>query len=235
MPTPGLVLLLGVWFGLSFSEKLSPRFGVNGDKLYNLTFISLLAGILGARLTYIAGAPQAFLDNPLAIVSLNTTSLDPLGGIAIAILAGMYYAHQNGMFNWKTLDALTPFGAVLTIAFGISHLASGKMYGIMTDLPWGLYLWKANRHPTQIYEIILGATSLGLMWFMIENLSPEPGQTFVSFSILISAGHLYIGGFRGDYSTIIAGIRTGQAVAFLFLAFFLWLYGQTFSEREAET
>lgn len=91
LQAPGLVLLLGLWLGLTLAERLAPRFGVNGDTLYNLSFIALIAGIIGARLSFAAQSLQNFLDKPLSLLSPSPNMLDPVGGAVIAIIASLIY------------------------------------------------------------------------------------------------------------------------------------------------
>lgn len=228
LQAPGLIMLLGVWLGVTFADRLASRFKVDGEALYNLVFTALIAGILGARLAYIASAPQAFLDKPLTMIALNPTLLDPIGGAVIGCLAALIHAHQNDLMAWKTLDALTPLAAVFNLAWGISHLSSGNAYGLKTNLPWGINLWNATRHPTQVYEIIAGLLILGFVWFKARKSTPENGQLFGTFLALASAAHLVISGFTGGSDVVIYGIRQGQITAFAVLGLSLWILGKTF-------
>ncbi len=38
LPVPGLVLLIGVWIGLSLAEREAARLGLNPEAVYNLAF-----------------------------------------------------------------------------------------------------------------------------------------------------------------------------------------------------
>jgi len=222
--TPGFVYLAGFWLGSTLSEKWGSQPSSSTKNIYNLVFTSFVAGFLGARLSYIGSTPQWFLKNPQAAVSLNSTLLDPVGGILIALLAGLIFSHKNDMLNRDTLDSLTPLLAVLNLSLGISHLASGKAYGSMTDLPWGIYLWGASRHPTQIFEIFFGFLGLFVTWYMTHRSHPESGEVFASFLITASMGHLITAGFRSETSYLLWGIRIEQLVAYAILAFGLWFF-----------
>ena len=68
LQAPGLMLLLSLWIGITLAEKSAKVYKVSAERLSNLIFIALLAGILGARLAYIAQFPQAFAGNWLNIV-----------------------------------------------------------------------------------------------------------------------------------------------------------------------
>ena len=150
--TPGLILLLGLWIGISLTERQAHHHAIPAGKIYNLLLWPAAAGIVAARLSYIASHFSSFAESPGSIVSLNTALLDPWAGAAGAFLAALIYGHRSQLPFWNTLDALTHLLAVFAVASGLSHLASGDAYGAPADLPWSIWLWGANRHPSQIYE-----------------------------------------------------------------------------------
>ncbi len=227
LQTPGLAILLGIWLGLILAERLAPRFGSNANEIYNLTFTALLAGVIGARLSYVLQYLEAFIASPLSLISLNPALLDPTGGLVIGIFAGAIYANRKKLPLWPTLDALTPLLAVLAIAFGVSHFASGDAFGIETDLPWGIHLWGLNRHPTQIYEVILASL---VLWAILpkkqgrsRQTSKVVGGTFWLFLSLSAGARLFLEGLRGDSLTLDNGLRIAQIVAWAVLAVSLWM------------
>jgi phosphatidylglycerol:prolipoprotein diacylglycerol transferase len=140
LPLPGIILLLGLWLGLLLAEKNAYRSGIQKDHLYNLVFIGLLAGLIGARLSYIIQYPQVFLEDPIGIISRNLGLLDPWGAAVGALLGGLIYGQRKHLSIWHTLDALTPLLAVFSVALGLSHLASGSAFGNPTTLPWSIQL-----------------------------------------------------------------------------------------------
>ena len=224
---PGLVILLGLWLGLTLAERSAPRFGVKANQLYNLVFIALIAGIIGARLGYLLRYPQAFAGNPLNILSLNISLLDPWGGLALGLVAALVYGQRKGMSFWPTLDGLTPILAVLAIAISLSQLASGAAFGAPTELPWSIHLWGADRHPTQIYEALAGALILFILWPSRPNLTDKaPGSYFLTFIALSAGAHLFLEAFRGDSVLLAGGLRQAQVIAWLVLAGSLWGLGQ---------
>jgi phosphatidylglycerol:prolipoprotein diacylglycerol transferase len=230
---PGLVILLGLWVGLSLSEREAPRFGINANDLYNLAFIALISGVIGARLTYILRYPTAFSDNLLSVISLNPGLLDPWGGAAFGTITAIIYGQRKKMGLWATLDSLTPALAIFMVALGFSHLASGNAFGIPTSLPWGIELWGTQRQPTQIYEIIFAALIFWIIWPKRGLISSrQPGVHFLTFIALSAAARLLLEGFRGD-SVLIGGIRSAQVVAWLVLASSLWGLGRLLRKQNA--
>lgn len=220
---PGLVLLLGLWLGLSLTERYAPRYGMDSKILYNLVIISILAGVVGARLLYVARFPDAFLSKPASIISLNPSLLDLSGGVFTATMVALIYGRRMGLSFWPTLNALTPAVAVFSVALALAHLSSGSHYGMPTKLPWGIVLWGASRHPTQIYELIAAGMILFILWPSRETFkSTSPGVYFLSFLGLSAGADIFLEAFRGDSPLLPGGIRIVQLIALIILAFSLW-------------
>lgn len=223
IPVPGLVVLISIWTGLSLSERLSSRYGVRSEDIYNLIFIALTAGLVGARVSFLASVPNIFLSDPLSLFALDLNMFDPVGGFLIAVAAALISGTRKDLEILSTLDAVTPFLAAIGIGLGFSHLASGSAYGTLTDLPWGITLWGAVRHPTQIYEILGRTLILAAVWPRKNILTRLSGLTFFTFTALTAGWQLLIAGFVADSEFILSGLRSAQVVSWLFLAGSLWV------------
>lgn len=232
--TPGLILLLGLWLALSLSERAASRSGLNPNQLYNLVLLGLLGGVVGARLGYVLRYPEAFSASPASILSPNPGLLDAWGGIAGALLLGLIYGQRKGLQIWPTLDALTPGLAMLGVAVGFSHLASGAAFGSPTSLPWGIELWGAIRHPAQVYEIIAAGLILLILTpngkFAQHLRSLAPGLNFWGFFALSALSRLILEAWRGDSEIIFGGVRVAQLAAWLVLALSLWAIGRLLNQ-----
>jgi prolipoprotein diacylglyceryl transferase len=231
---PGLVILIGIWLGLSLAERLT-KFIAASD-LYNLVLISLFFGVIGARAGYVIEYLSEFSDNPQNIFSLNLDMFNYYAGIGSSLIVAIIYGQRKQLKFWSTLDALTPFFAVMLLASGVSHLASGNAFGAPTNLPWGINLWGSQRHPTQIYEIIF--SSLILIFVIIWSKNPFAridGILFLVFLLLTASARLFIEAFRGDSILTIFDIRTAQLAAWLIIAISLRAIGKLYSEKEIST
>lgn len=229
LPAPGMILLIGIWVGLTVSERLAPRFSANPNHLYNLVFVALISGVLGARFSYFLQHFQTFFENPLNLLSLNLGLLDPVGGAAVGIIAVLIYGNRKQISWPHTMDALTPLFSIMIIALGLSNLASGDAFGSETNLPWGIYLWGETRHPTQIYQSLAGFLILVLIWPWHSTFKPTqrvPGKTFWLFLALSSAAWMIIETFRGDSILLPGGLRVAQLFAWMVLAVSLWGFGK---------
>jgi len=214
-PRDLILVLAAAWLGLTLSEKRADRHGLNPNELNNLLFAALLAYIVGGRLFYAAEHLNAFIKSPFSLVSINITLFDIWGALVAAFITGFVYSQRRRMSLLPSLDALTPFFATLAVGIGFSHLATGAAFGQETTLPWGINLWSATRHPTQIYEIIASLLTLGLLWF--RKADSKPGSDFLFFVALTSASQVLISGFRGDSTLILGGLRAEQIAAWVIL------------------
>jgi len=221
--TPGLILLLGLWLGLTLVERYASRHGVPAERLYNLALTALVAGLLGARLAYALRYFSAFAASPFSLFSLNPGLLDLPAGIGLGLIAAWVYGQRKGLALWPTLDALTPGLALFGVALGLSHLASGAAFGSPTALPWGIELWGARRHPAQVYETLLAALVLWAVWPGKGLLcAPRPGARFLLFTACSAGARLFLEAFRGDSLLIAGGFRAAQVGAWVVLALSLW-------------
>ncbi len=214
-PRHMILLVIATLLGLTLAERSTEKYGISKDDLNNISFYGLIAFILGGRLTYILQNFPAFSKNPLDIISINPDLFDPIGALAISFIVVLTYAQRKQLPLWNILDALTLFFAIIAIGLGLSHLAAGTAFGIPTDLPWGINLWNATRHPTQIYDALASFLTLALLWSFKPN--PRPGIIFLSFIALTALSQLIIQAFRADAAFIFNGIRQAQALAWVTL------------------
>jgi phosphatidylglycerol---prolipoprotein diacylglyceryl transferase len=216
-PPRHLILpVIAIWIGLNFAEKRAKPHGISKNDLSNITFYALIAFILGGRISFVLQNMAAFIKSPLGIISINPGVFDLLGALVVAIIVTFIYGQRCGLLFWNTLDALTPIFAILAIGIGLSHLAAGTAFGKETNLPWGIDLWNATRHPTQIYETLASLLVFGLIWFQKQN--PHAGILFLTYAALTASSQLFIQAFRGDSSWILNGLRQEQVIAWIILA-----------------
>jgi phosphatidylglycerol:prolipoprotein diacylglycerol transferase len=229
-PRHMILLFIAAWIGLTIAEKRTERHGVNKDDLNNITYYGLIAFIIGGRFSFVLQNLPAFIKSPLGIISINPDIFDPLGALAVAFIVAFVYGQHRGLLLWNTLDALTPFFAILAIGIGLSHLAAGTAFGKETDLAWGINLWNATRHPTQIYETLASLLIFGLVWFQKQN--PRPGILFLTYAALTAASQLFIQAFRGESTLIFNDLRQEQVIAWVALAVIFILFETQLKEKE---
>ena len=214
---PGLALLIGVWVALELAEREAARLTLNPDAVYRLAFGALVAGLIGARLAYVARYLSVYASDPLGIFSLNAATLAPVEGALIGVTTAFVYGARRQLPLRATLDALAPALAALAVAVAVAHAASGDAFGAPAQLPWSVFLWGEYRHPSQFYELIAALAALGLVW-LVRARGLIPGFNFLLVVALSAAARIFLEAFRGDSLLIIGGWRAAQVVGLMVLA-----------------
>lgn len=210
-----ILLVISLWLGLLLLEKQAKKHGISNDALNNLVFYSIIGYIVGGRLLFALANVSAFSGNALSIFAIDISMFDPWGALFTALIIGFVYGQRQKLPLWSTLDALSLFFAILGVGLSLSHLAAGTAFGKPTTLPWGIELWNATRHPTQIYELIAALLIFGILWF--RKTTSQPGFTFLLFTAMTAGARLFLEAFRGDSTLILGGLRLAQVIAWIVL------------------
>ena len=210
LPASPLILLLGIWAGTWLMSRRVNSLGRSPEMLDQILWTSLAAGLIGARLSFIIRNPWAFKGQVLSIFSLNPALLDLLGGTLIALAAVLYLVSKNQLDIRRTLDDFVPFLAVLAPALYLAAFASGDGFGSITDLPWGVNLWGAARHPVQLYYLIGGLAVLALVLTNALRRFQIPGSLFALFLILTTGYLTVLSSFQEPANQLILRLRPFQ-------------------------
>ena len=202
----GLILLLTFMLALEVLRRVAASVGLNGDDASNLGFASGVAGLIAARLGYVAQYWQVFRDSPLSILALTPDALSPLAGLGAGLIAGLAYAQRKRLDNRRFLDALAPALAVAAAGVALADLATGRNAGAPASLPWAIDLWGAPRHPVQVYHLLAAVLS-GLL--AVRAGRPFDGAWFGLFLALYAASVVFLEVFH-DASATVGGLRTAQ-------------------------
>ena len=226
LPAPQLILLVGLWLGSSIAERQAKNAGRKSELLFKIIWTTILAGILGARLSYIARNPGAFQGQWLSIFSLNQALFDPMGGFLIACTTGYFVALRNQVANWALLDDLTPLFSILAPAIFLANFASGSGYGATTDAPWGIDLWGGHRHPVQLYYLIASLIVLSLVLSRRKLVEEISGISILLFFTLTFGYLIIISTFQDPARNLIAGFRVMQLASWIFFTISIIFYNR---------
>jgi phosphatidylglycerol---prolipoprotein diacylglyceryl transferase len=126
-------------------------------------FPALLGAAIGARLWYGAFNWSLYSQTPSLFVALRVGEFAWPGALLGGALAGALWCRWRRVDPLELMDcaalALPPAQALASIGL----LLSGEAFGVPTDLPWGIPLFGAMRHPTQLYLALAALLSLGVL------------------------------------------------------------------------
>ena len=181
IPGPALFLIIGYLVGSFLLDKKATSFSMDSEIIDRALWIGTISALIGARLSFIAGSPAAFKGDLLSVLSLNPALLDPTGGLVIGIAAVILVITRQKTDYWLFLDSLTPFLGAMIPAYFLSRFASGNGYGFATNLPWGIQLWGAIRHPVQLYLAVAALIPLAIVLIYAPFKNQSPGSVFLLF------------------------------------------------------
>ena len=244
----GLLVAIGFLLAISLAWRHGRDEGEDPDRVVDLCYSILLAGLLGARLVFIATMARSYLDHPLEIFKIWRGGLVWYGGFLGAVGCAWWYCRRHRLGFFKSVDLLIAPMA-LAHSFGrLGCLTAGCCFGHPTDLPWGIrfpagslpqaaqlgeHLIRAGQrslpvHPTQLYE---AAAELAL-FFLLVAMRPFKrfhGQLFLTWLGLYPLLRSAIEMMRGDKERGVWGLlSTSQyisiAVGLAALALGLWFH-----------
>jgi len=188
--TFGFVVAVGVLIGAWFAARYGEQFGIPRDTTYSLAMRMVVAGVVGARLTWVLSHLES-VDSPLDAIAVWEGGLQFSGGFVFAVIAGYpIYRKWDRLTRWHSLDGYA-YGLTIGLAIGrIGCYSVGEHFGRQTTFPLGVrYDGGSVRestlgdrvlekglvfHQTALYELIfLLVLFVGLTWLLYRR-TPRP-------------------------------------------------------------
>lgn len=214
LPTAPLVYLFGMWLALYAVDRAARRQGQEPEPLYALASAALLAGFVGARLTFVLVHWSSFDDNLLGIIWPLTSGYSAGGGVLIGAATAFFYGRWRRLSLWPTLDVLVPGLIVFLMAVSLADFLGGAGYGSLTSMPWGINQFGVRRHAVQLYEMAAGLAALGAWWTATSpRYRGANGRPFLLAVVVYSAGRLFVDAFKETTPLTTGGIHVVQVVA----------------------
>jgi phosphatidylglycerol:prolipoprotein diacylglycerol transferase len=195
------------------------RQNIAPDIIFNLSFLVLVSGIIGARLFYVIENAGYYLKEPLEMVMLQRGGLSWFGGLIAGVISGVAYLKKKHLAVYKILDLLAPFVALGQAIGRIGCLLNGCCFG-KAAYKFGFY-FKAREAfliPTQIYSSLL----LLLIFIILRFLQDKPhkrGEIFLAYLFLYSLKRFFIEFWRADNPVIFFGLTLFQLISIVIFVF----------------
>lgn len=210
--TYGVFAAIGLLFGISLALRQAKKEGYDPQKILDLFFYSILAGIIGSRVFYVVQHLSTFQGNLLDAFKLWEGGLVFYGGLLFAVPVAWFLLKRQNLSFWKTFDLIAPSMAIGQALGRIGCFYAGCCYGLPTQLPWGvtfthpesLALKGIPLHPAQLYDAGAG----GIIFFILivfRKHTRFPGQLSLMYLCLHSIFRFFIELFRGDPRLWIGG------------------------------
>jgi phosphatidylglycerol---prolipoprotein diacylglyceryl transferase len=255
----GVMLALGVVAGVLLARFRFRREGLDPERVYDLAIITILAGLIGARLFYVVEYWGETVNSWIEVFRIWEGGIVLYGG-AFGALAGFLIYRAFVQFpTLATLDAIAP-SLALGLAFGrIGCWLNGCCYGpickvpgLGTSFPADSPPWRAEvlqhviprdapatlpLHPTQLYSAI-DAVMILLVLSAYFPLRRRDGEVFGLLLLTYPPTRFLIELLRDDEAAMLSGFTVAQVVSlFVFgLGLSFWSHiGRGAAKRHADS
>ncbi len=217
-----LCILLGIVLAVIITSRRLTKRGAEPGVVLDIALWAVPLGIIGARIYHVLTHPDDYFfpgADPWAVIRIweggNAIYGSLIGG-AIGVWIG---CRMTGIRFWSFADALAPGLLVAQAAGRLGNWFNHELFGMPTDLPWGLEIESSNVafpgglpdgtlfHPTFLYEIIWNLAGAALIILLERRLNLRWGKAFAIYLIWYGLGRSFFEAIRVDPSEMFLGVR----------------------------
>jgi phosphatidylglycerol:prolipoprotein diacylglycerol transferase len=183
---------------------------MTADQATSLVFISVICGILGARLFYVIQFWEKFRNNFWEIFRIDHGGLVFYGGFFLAMIGIAVYCRKQKLSIIRVMDIMCPALAVGHAMGRIGCFLNGCCYGKPTECALGVIYPQGTDphfrygniplHPVQLYETAANIILAVLLFFLVRKT--RRGFTMASYMILYGVLRFLDEFFRGDHRNL---------------------------------
>lgn len=237
----GILTAVALLVALLVAERLATSRGLDPGPMALVAAVAGIAGLVGARLFYLAQEDPGRL---LAPWSGGGTGFAFYGSLILGLPAAAAALHLMGRPVLAYLD-VAALAFPLAMAVGrVGDLINGEHYGPPTGLPWGVtYTNEASHapevgvayHSGALYEIVMVAL-LGAVLLAVHRRLRRPGDALWLVLGAYSLGRLVIFFWVRDVPVVGLGLRQAQwtSLALIAVATAGWWLGRRQPRARAE-
>lgn len=198
----GILITVGIIAGIAIAYKRCKLYGLTKNDLYDLGFLVIIVGILGARITYILTHLNYFLANPGEILTLQMSGLAFIGIIIFNIPAVIIFAKLRKLDFWRIVDLAAPSIAIGYFFGRLGCFMNGCCYGpesaccgiIMPYSP----IKTIPLFPTQLLNAFFALVIFAVLYYLATRKTFYKGWLFIMFVYLYSASSFISEFLRAD-------------------------------------
>lgn len=221
-----IFIFLGILAATIVIYKESQKHEMEKEFMVNLAFTTIIAGIIGARLYYVAFNWGYYSENLFEILEIWNGGLAIHGGIIFGLASVIYNCRKYRISTLKMLDIIV-VGVILGQAIGRwGNFFNSEAYGAVTTLKHlqalhlpnfiinGMYILGDYREPAFLYESILNLVGFVILILFRRRKNLRIGQLTGIYFMWYSVVRFIIEAGRAD-SLMIGSLKIAQLVSIL--------------------
>jgi phosphatidylglycerol:prolipoprotein diacylglycerol transferase len=190
------------------------RYGLDEDKFLTLGIILVPAVLVGGRIGYVLGNLSYFREFPEEILRIDHGGLGSHGAVTVVLLTGYVAAKTMKLPFWTTADAFAPALPLSYMFTRFGNFANGELYGLPTDLPWGVVFPGTSRpvHPSMLYEALgeIVILVLALRWCASRS---RDGEAFLKAGFCMAVLRVLVDFTRSGGDGPLLGLALTQVLS----------------------
>ncbi len=208
---------------LTLATVVAARRGAPWRRALLFYAVTLVLGIIGARLFDLATNWGAYAQDPSLAYSLGLHGFSLYGGLLLAAFAGAVLIRPLRLSLWRVADSAVPAMVAAVVLMRTGCFLHGCCFGTTTSLPWGVTFPAGS--PAWSYQVVTGQTGLLGLAGLVEPVHPTQIYEMIAALVLGAlAVWLMLGGRAGKArAQTRAGGRQVGAPGGPFLVFVLGL------------
>lgn len=218
----GIVIAAAMLLGIALLTKVAEKTGQNKDMYFDLSLITILCALAGARLYYVAFSWEQYKDDLLEIFNLRGGGLAIYGGVLAGMLTVWIYSRKKKQKFGLLADTICP-GLILGQIIGRwGNFFNREVFGGYTDNLLAMALPQTavrasgeitkemashafsidgvtfiQAHPTFLYESLWNVGVLILL-LLFTKKKKFHGEVFLIYLAGYGLGRFWIEGIRTD-------------------------------------
>ncbi len=233
--------LIALWLAVGQARKR----GLAYEKVVDQAFYTLVAGLVGSRLFYVATDWPHYASHPLDIIKIWQGGLVFYGGVLLALPTALYLAKRESFPLWDAADIWAPSIALGHAIGRLGCFCAGCCYGKPAEgLPWAVIFRNPDSlaakgvplHPVQLYESVAEVLNFVVLVALRRRQSFK-GQLFWVYILNYSVIRAVAEVFRGDEirGFIAGGVSISQGISILMFLSSLVMLKQLGRDRRTGT
>ena len=235
-----ICIMLGFILAFVYCLVQGKKQGIKSDTFIDIAIISMVFGIIGARLYYVLFRLDQYLKDPITILYIWNGGLAIYGGVILAVLVGFIYCRKKKVNFLKIADIAAPALLIGQACGRWGNFFNQEAFGVNTELPWGMtgnIISKNIRleaaevkklfgialdsskpvHPTFFYESLWCLIGVFVLWYFSKRFKTFDGETALLYGAWYGFERMIVEGLRTDSLILFWNIRVSQLVAMLTL------------------
>lgn len=224
----GILYAVGLLVAYRFMVREARRRKLNSDLIATGLVVVSIAALAGGRIYHVIDAWDRYAANPIGALIPPYEGLGAPGGLITGTIALAIILRRWRQDPWRWIDVAAPAILVMQAIARWGNWFNQELYGMPTDLPWGLAIDCAHRtldtscsavgeatrfHPLFLYESLSGLAGALLLPALAHRLrgALTPGLIGLAALSWYASTRLLLEGLRLD-NWRVGGVPTAYYV-----------------------